>query len=257
MKLLRSLVIIALIFTFSEALSGSKSVNLNASLINISDAKEVKALAFEDHIANLYQQMDLKSLEMNFEAFKSGMVGYYNLLEKRLISNAETLSIIDFQKPSTQKRLYILDLKENKLLYHSLVSHGKNTGNNYAKYFSNKPNSYQSSLGLFRTAETYHGKHGYSLRLDGLENGINHNARDRAIVMHKADYVSESFVNRRGRLGRSWGCPALPVEDSKNIIDQIKDGTCLFIFFDTDEYANESDYQDYNIAIDSYFDQST
>ncbi|MCK4990119.1 MAG: murein L,D-transpeptidase catalytic domain family protein, partial [Bacteroidales bacterium] len=141
-------------------------------------------------------------------------------------------------------RLFILDLEKQELLYHTFVAHGKNTGVNMATKFSNNKGSNQSSLGLYRTAESYQGKHGYSLRLDGLEKGFNDNARSRAVVMHSAGYVSDEFIERHGRLGRSWGCPAVPVEFSKDIIDLIKGGSCLYI------YANDIHYLENSILSD-------
>jgi hypothetical protein len=154
--------------------------------------------------------------------------------------NEDIVSIIDFSKPSTDKRLFVIDLKNQKLLYHTLVAHGKNTGANVATSFSNKKGSNQSSLGLYRTAESYHGKHGYSLRLDGLEKGFNDNARSRAVVIHSAWYVSENFIKKHGRLGRSFGCPALPADQSREIIDLIKDGTCLYIYASDENYLKNS-----------------
>ena len=130
----------------------------------------------------------------------------------------------------------MLDLVEVKVLYHCLVSHGKNSGELMAENFSNNPGSYTSSPGFYTTGETYFGKHGFSLRLDGIENGINDKARERAIVIHGADYVSPDFVKKYGRLGRSLGCPAVPEELSKEIIETIKDGTCLFVY-DEDEFT--------------------
>ena len=165
-------------------------------------------------------------------------------LDEMEYSNEDIVTIIDFSKPSTEKRLFILDLKKQEILYHTFVAHGKNTGVNMATKFSNNKGSNQSSLGLFSTGESYQGKHGYSLRLDGLEKGFNDNARNRAVVMHSAIYVSEDFIKRHGRLGRSWGCPAVPAEFSKEIIDLIKGGSCLYI------YANDNNYLENSILSD-------
>jgi hypothetical protein len=131
---------------------------------------------------------------------------------------------------SNVKRLWVIDLASKTILFQSLVAHGRNTGEEFADNFSNAANSLKSSLGLYTTEEVYHGKHGLSLRLDGLEKGINDNARDRGVVMHAADYVSSSFVKNNKRLGRSQGCPAVPVAISKGIINTIKDKSCLFIY---------------------------
>lgn len=178
--------------------------------------------------------------KLDFEIFAYALES----LDEMEYSNEEIVTIIDFSKPSTEKRLFILDLKKQELLYHTFVAHGKNTGVNMATKFSNNKGSNQSSLGLYRTGESYQGKHGYSLRLDGLEKGINDNARSRAVVMHSASYVSEAFIKRYGRLGRSWGCPAVPVEFSKEIIDLIKGGSCLYI------YANDKHYLENSILSD-------
>ncbi|PTN07865.1 L,D-transpeptidase-like protein [Mangrovibacterium marinum] len=151
-------------------------------------------------------------------------------LDQFHFNNKKVLTIIDYSRPSTEKRLFVLDLSQNKVLFESLVAHGKNSGMDYATQFSNKPQSLKSSPGFYATAETYQGKHGYSLRLDGLEKGVNDHARQRAIVMHSAAYVSEQFIQSTGRLGRSWGCPALPDKLNKDIIDCIKNGTCLYIY---------------------------
>ena len=139
------------------------------------------------------------------------------------------LSVIDYSLPSTKPRLWVFDLARRQLLYREIVAHGVGSGDNYARTFSNTPESRQSSLGLFRTADTYYGKNGYSLRLEGLEPGINDLAYERTIVIHGADYVSTEFAARHGRLGRSWGCPALRREVARSVIDTVKEGTLLFI----------------------------
>ncbi len=178
--------------------------------------------------------------KLDFEIFANALES----LDEMEYGNEDIVTIIDFSKPSTEKRLFILDLRNQQVLYHTFVAHGKNTGANMATKFSNNKGSNQSSLGLYRTGESYQGKHGYSLRLDGLEKGFNDNARGRAVVMHSASYVSESFIKRHGRLGRSWGCPAVPVEISEEIIDLIKGGSCLYI------YANDSNYIENSILAD-------
>lgn len=149
------------------------------------------------------------------------------------IINKNIVTVIDFTLPSTEKRLWTIDLTTEKVLLNSLVAHGKNSGENMAEKFSNKPESHQSSLGFYLTENAYVGKHGYSLRLTGLEKNINDKAYDRAIVVHSADYVSEDFIKQHGRLGRSFGCPALPVEVNDTFINVVKDGSLLFIYHDS------------------------
>lgn len=152
----------------------------------------------------------------------------------------QVLTVIDFSLPSTSKRLWIIDPEEGEILLHTVVAHGRNSGDLMAEKFSNKPESFQSSLGFYLTAETYHGKHGYSLRLDGLEKGYNDKARSRAIVIHGSDYATEAFAKSVGRLGRSLGCPALPSDLSKEAIDIIKEGSLLFIFGQDKNYLEKS-----------------
>lgn len=184
----------------------------------------------------IYEKMNLKGL-IDFNAFESAYLGY-----KKLNNNKNSLlTIIDFNLPSTDKRMYVLDLSKEEVLYVTYVAHGRNSGDNYATSFSNKSGSYQSSLGFYRTAETYNGGNGYSLKLDGLEKGINDLARPRAVVIHGADYCSEKFIKSTGRLGRSFGCPALPRELTKPIIETIKEGSLLFIYADKPEYYSLSE----------------
>jgi len=174
---------------------------------------------------------------IQFNVFKAAISGFRqidNIKKKNLIT------IIDFSKPSSENRFYVIDLEHKKLVYKCLVAHGKNSGDLYADSFSNTPETLKSSLGFYLTGETYLGKHGYALRLDGLEKGINDNARMREIVIHGADYVSNEFVNKYGRLGKSWGCPALPAELTKEIIDLISGGSCLYIYADNKYYKEHS-----------------
>lgn len=163
------------------------------------------------------------------ESFAVALKGFYALKEKGLIKK-DILTIIDFSLSSNKKRLWVIDLISGNVLFNSLVAHGRNTGDEYASNFSNSNESYKSSLGFYATGEIYNGKHGMSLRLDGLEKGVNDNARARGIVMHAADYVSDSFIQNNHRLGRSQGCPAVPAGLSKEIISVIKDKSCFFIY---------------------------
>lgn len=152
------------------------------------------------------------------------------------------LVVIDFTKASTQKRLWVLNLKQNRLVFWEWVSHGKHTGGLRARRFSNRVNSLQSSIGLYATAETYSGKHGYSLRLDGLEYGFNHRARTRAIVFHGASYVSTSYIKRFGKLGQSWGCPAVRNQISAPLIRNIREGGAIFIYYPNSRWLKNSSY---------------
>ncbi len=156
--------------------------------------------------------------------------------------DAERLAVIDYSLPSSEPRLWVFDLKRDELLFEELVSHGRGSGDAMATTFSNIPESYQSSLGLFRTMNTYYGRNGYSLRLEGLENGINDLAYQRAIVIHGADYVSDSFIEQTGRLGRSHGCPAVRQDVTYPLIDSIKEEQYLFVYYPDQEWLDGSAY---------------
>ena len=155
---------------------------------------------------------------------------------------APRLAVIDYSLPSTTPRLWVFDLANNKLLFREVVAHGQGTGENMAQKFSNKDGSHQSSLGLFRTAGTYMGGNGYSLRMQGLEPGTNDAAMSRAIVMHGAPYVNVQMANKQGRLGRSWGCPALRPEVAKQVIDSLKDGQMIFAYYPQSQWLAHSPF---------------
>ncbi|WP_333876527.1 murein L,D-transpeptidase catalytic domain family protein [Flavobacterium sp.] len=191
---------------------------------------KTKVLHSVDGNRSVYNQIDFKSFSMpSFESFNLALDGFHYLKEKGIIQK-NILTIVDFSLSSNTKRLWVIDLDKSEVLFNTLVAHGRNTGEEFAKIFSNQAESFQSSLGFYATAEVYNGKHGLSLKLDGLQRGLNDNARNRAVVMHGADYVSESFIKQNKRLGRSQGCPAVPVEMNQKIINVIKDKSCLFIY---------------------------
>ncbi len=185
----------------------------------------------------LYTTMNLKN-RISFDAFLYAFNGFSKIDNK----SKEILTLIDFTKPSTEERLFVLDLKDEKVLYSSVVSHGRNSGENYATSFSNQLGSYKSSLGFYLTENTYQGKNGYSLILEGLEKNINDKAKDRAIVMHGAPYANPSVAKKGGRLGRSLGCPALPQNMTYPIIDAIKNGSVVFIYAENKEYLEKSSF---------------
>jgi hypothetical protein len=189
-------------------------------------------------IHQLWMECKLDSI-VPFNIFNIAFLGY-NKIEN--LKKKNLLTIVDYSLPSTEKRFFVIDLANKKLLFKCLVAHGKNSGDNIASSFSNDPRSLKSALGFYITAETYSGKHGYSLRLDGLEKNINDNARSRDIVIHGARYISETFVKQYGRLGRSWACLAVPSEISKELIDTISNGSCLFIYADDKFYRENSTF---------------
>jgi len=190
----------------------------------------------------LYAAIDFGSeTKPDFELFYKGLAGYNQLKETSKLSDTkEIISLVDFRKSANEKRLWVIDLKNKKVLFHSLVAHGRNSGEVYASKFSNVSSSYQSSLGFYVTGSTYIGKHGISLKLHGVERGINNLAESRAIVMHGADYVSESYIKKVGRLGRSYGCPAVPMDIHKEIVNELAGGTVLFIYYPDKTYASTS-----------------
>ncbi len=184
---------------------------------------------------DLYVRMGLEGA-VDYAAFWQAVEGWRRIPQ----AHKSILTLIDFTKPSTEERLFVLDLAKGELLYHSHVSHGQGSGENYATSFSNVNGSHKSSLGFYLTGGTYQGGNGYSLLLDGLEKGINDKARERAIVIHGADYCDPARIAPGGRLGRSFGCPALPRALTREIIDTIKNGTLLYIYADDENYLSHS-----------------
>lgn len=214
------------------------SSTLTTSKLNAE--KPAPKISMEEKINELYDDFSMNNANMPaLVPFQYGMQGYFQLMENKKIKN-NILTIVDFSLPSSQKRMWILDMASHKVLVHTFVAHGQKTGLKLAEKFSNKNESHQSSLGFYLTAETYVGKHGLSMRMDGLEKGFNSNARDRYIVVHGADYATADFVKRTGRLGRSWGCPAVPEKLSKKIIQTIKGKSCFFIYYPSEKYLHNS-----------------
>jgi L,D-transpeptidase catalytic domain len=205
-----------------------------------------KAAARANHITvsstllELYNILSLDSLGLSKAAFYAAITGYQQLQKSGAIQHAGILSIVDFSLPSFKKRLFVLDMENGKLLFNTLVAHGRNSGQVIATRFSNRSSSFESSLGFYLTGETYNGQKGYSLRLLGIEPGINNNAYNRGIVVHGASYVNEEMTNGNGRLGRSEGCPAIPSEVHRSVIEAIKDGSCFFIYGKNKRYLTRS-----------------
>jgi hypothetical protein len=204
-------------FGFSDSNSG----------LSMSD-KMVQSLVMNDEsMPNPFQSVGLKD-----EVYQQAVMVYRRAVEDGT-AQSSVMTIIDFSKHSREKRLWTIDLYSNMVLYQLHVSHGRGSDSNHDGWLdsvSNTPNSKQSSAGLYQTAETYRGKHGYSLRLDGLEKDVNDNARERAIVVHGADYATDAFIQKHGKTGRSFGCPAVSDDVSQELIDTIKDGTLLWIY---------------------------
>jgi hypothetical protein len=192
--------------------------------------------------SNLFDKLHLSALGMKRIVFDKAMNGCNKLKEKNQIPRSGLLTIIDFSQSSNSKRLYIIDLDKLIVVFNTYVAHGKNSGDEYAIAFANKLNSYKSSLGFYLSEQTYYGAHGLSMRLKGLEKGINDDAENRGIVMHGATYVSESFIKSCGRLGRSQGCPAVPQELCLPIINYIKNGSCIYVYYPDSKYLKLSSF---------------
>ena len=188
----------------------------------------------------LYNYMSLEQSGLDEKAFEYAWRGYHNLLKKGMIKKKSVLSICDFTQPSCSKRLYVIDVRHKKLLYRTYVAHGQNSGAEYASSFSNKPESFKSSLGFYITKRTYFGRNGLSLRIEGLDSGFNDLAGKRNIVLHGSSYVSQKFIRNTGAIGTSLGCPAMPSAVSPKIIRAVKNGSCLFIYHPTQQYLDES-----------------
>ncbi|BCB44547.1 hypothetical protein VagYM19_36770 [Vibrio alginolyticus] len=184
---------------------------------------EVKSHIPQNQIEQVFKQAKLDGV-VDFKLFRDAYIAYQKTPDRK----KSVLTIIDYSKPSTEKRFYVVDLDKKKLIYNTYVSHGVNSGKKTATQFSNVVNSRKTSLGTFLTDTTYYGSNGYSLRLDGLSSGLNDKARERYIVVHGADYANPSFIKKNGYLGRSWGCPALPKKLSREIIDTIKGGSVIY-----------------------------
>ncbi len=214
---------------------------LNKSTKKISPPKLVVENTKEEK-PDIYTDLNLAQYGLSLEAFQHALTGYQVLNEKQQLRNPDILTIVDFSQSSKNKRLYVLDLKEQKLLFNTWVSHGRNTGDEFAENFSNTDGSWQSSLGFYITENTHVGaKVGFSLILEGVEKGINDNAKNRQIIMHGADYATEDFINQTGRLGRSFGCPAVPPQMIEPIVDSIRDGSLLFLYYPDENYLNNSE----------------
>jgi len=184
----------------------------------------------------IYSDINLQEYGLSEQAFYYAWKGYQQILKKNLVNRSEYLTICDFSQSSRQKRLYVIDLNNKKLVINTYVAHGRNSGAEYANRFSNKPNSLQSSLGFYLTKNTYTGEHGLALRIEGIDAGFNDKAMRRNIVIHGATYIDNSWLGHGNYMGRSYGCPAIPQKESNTLINTIKNGTCLFIYYPSKNY---------------------
>jgi hypothetical protein len=213
--------------TFTAA--GAKAAALKAEM------RMVKANA-----AFMYAEMDLVDSGLSHAAFQSAFIGYYKLKKKGLLRRTNILTICDFSQSSSQQRLYVIDVRNRRVLYRTYVAHGINSGEEYASSFSNRMESCKSSLGFYITSGVYTGVNGLSLRIDGVDKGFNDNARKRSIVIHGANYVSLRVLHKYGVMGTTFGCPAIPTEMTTQIIPVVKHGSCFFIYYPSRKYLSQS-----------------
>ena len=208
--------------------------------VSLKNRNTVTNGAFINDSKEVYDELQLSSIGLSEKAFSCAYKGYQYLVKKQRLANAGILAICDFSQSSNNKRLYVLDLVNNKVLLTSYVAHGRGSGSEYAMHFSNRSRSHQSSLGFYITSSTYYGEHGLSLRLQGLEPGFNNLAMKRNIVIHGAAYISNEYLNTNKFMGRSYGCSAVPKDDCCEIIDLLKNGSCFFVYHPTKRYLQTS-----------------
>jgi len=206
----------------------------------VSPKAAAKAAAFAEEANALYEAINLKEIGLTKKAFEYALRGYYYMMEHHWLSKTNILSICDLSQSSRNKRMYIVDLEQKTVLINTYVAHGRNSGMEYARSFSNNPSSHKTSLGFYVTQDTYFGANGLSLKIRGMEKGFNDRANGRNIVVHGSEYVGPDFLEMNGVSGRSYGCPAIPANETQEIIDLIKEGSCLFIYHPTKKYISRS-----------------
>ena len=207
----------------------------------LNHARINEPVSIEASSMNVYTALNLASLQLSKDIFSLAIKGLKKLEAEGKLNNPNIITIADYSQSSSKKRLYVIDLIIGKLLFNTYVAHGRNTGEEFAKSFSNEEGSLKSSLGFYITEHPIVGSHtGYALMINGVEKGINDNAAKRAIIIHSANYATETFIKKHGRLGRSFGCPVLPPDMNKPIIESIKGGTCLFIYHPDNQYISGS-----------------
>src|SRR5579863_4573729 len=189
---------------------------------------------------SIYEEMSLEDSGLSRQAFETAWTGYYKLKKHGRLRRTNILSIADFSQSSSNQRLYVIDVRNRRLLYRTYVAHGINYGQEYANAFSNKMESCKSSLGFYITTGTYTGFNGLSLRIEGMDKGFNDNAAQRAIVIHGATYVSERILHKYGVMGTTFGCPAIPDDMTTQIIPVVKGGTCFYIYYPSKKYLAQS-----------------
>jgi len=231
--------LIGLLFSFS-ALKANPAFTTAAAKAAAQAARRAEMRMILATASSIYEEMDLEDSGLSRKAFESAWTGYYKLRKKGLLHRSNILSICDFSQSSSNQRLYVIDVRNRRLLYRTYVAHGINSGEQFASSFSNQMESCKSSLGFYITKRTYSGANGMSLRIEGVDKGFNDNAAKRAIVIHGAGYVSKRILNKYGVMGTTFGCPAIPSEMTSQIIPVVKNGSCFFIYYPSKKYLSQS-----------------
>ncbi|MBS1746009.1 MAG: murein L,D-transpeptidase catalytic domain family protein [Bacteroidetes bacterium] len=239
-KLLAACAACIILFTSMVAINTDKEIPGKKVTVTKIEPHTDKATVNNYWVDSLYNEIGLEAKGLSRDVFFAACKGYEYMLANNLLAKTGIITICDFSQSSDKKRLYVFDLDEGRLLFNTYVAHGRNSGNDFATSFSNRNESHKSCLGFLRTAETYFGDNGYSMRLDGMEYGFNDNARERSIVMHGSNYVNGSRASAGAMMGRSYGCPAVPAKEAKSIINCIKDGSCFFNYFPDKMYSSTS-----------------
>src|ERR1700754_3401082 len=222
----------------AAARSASEATEMKAMAARAAKRAEMKMILAT--ATSIYDEMDLEDSGLSRQAFQSAWTGYYKLRKKGLLRKSSVLSICDFSQSSSNQRLYVIDVRNRKVLYRTYVAHGINSGEEFANVFSNKMESCKSSLGFYITKQTYNGVNGMSLRIEGVDKGFNNNAYKRAIVIHGAAYVSQRILRKYGVMGTTFGCPAIPSEMTSQIIPVVKNGSCFYIYSPSKKYLSHS-----------------
>ena len=208
----------------------------------LSKERQLALKKAEVNIKELYNELNAAQYDLSFTAFRYAYIGYQTMKKQHRLNNKELFSIIDFTKDCNSKRFYTIDLEKMKIVYYTYVAHGKKSGERMATSFSDAVESNKSSIGFYITGNTYNGGNGYSLILNGDEKGYNSNLAKRSVVVHAADYANEDYIARNGRMGRSLGCPALPENIYKQVIETIKEKTMIFAYYNDAKYLKTSKY---------------
>ena len=254
-KLKKSPIFFVLFSVLSSLLfcSTGRAEDLKASNLLTIDSVYNKAKAdFQRYALKVYSAINDTTL--NYQAFEQGLTGYWNLDKRNELKRKDILTIVDFSLPSSEQRMFIIDLCKNKIIYRTIVAHGVNSGGLYARHFSNDENSHQSSIGFYTTTTTYSGKFDLALRIEGMEYSNSH-ANSRGVVIHAAKYATYEFLEQNGcTLGRSYGCPALPYENFEQVVEWIKGGTCFYIYYPSRSYVRHSKYLNRTNYLEDFID---